>query len=231
LRKLNYFFDKELKKSLLDEYLQSTFKLAGYGGLKLVHTPMGTRITIFALRPGLIIGRRGIKIRQISGVIENDFGYENPVISVGEIAVPEFEPQIMAWQISKMLGRGYRHRRVGFQVLKQIMEAGAEGADIVIKGKLRTQRSGFERFSDGTLLKSGELARERVKFGKAHVLLKQGLVGIRVRIAPKIQEPDEDIKETDTTNNNVTEKPVSDKKIYGNAKNIEKGEKTGSEKT
>lgn len=183
--------EKELKKALLDEYLAEMFRSAGYGGLDLIKTPIGTRITIRALRPGLVIGRRGAKIKGVGSEIEEKFGYPNPVVSVVEVPIPEFEPSIMAWQVARSLSRGYRYRRVGFWVLRSIMEAGAIGAEIVISGKLRTRRSRYEKFSGGVFLKSGELAEKIVRRGKAEVLLKSGMIGIKVLVMPPSPEYEE----------------------------------------
>jgi small subunit ribosomal protein S3 len=185
--KIRYFIEKEKKKALLDQWLSETLKHAGYGGMDLVASPkgvIGTRITIRALRPGLIIGRRGSKIKELARVIEEKFGYPNPTISVAEVEVPEFEPRIMAWQIERLLLRGYRYRRVAFWVLRSIMEAGAAGAEIIISGKLRTVRSAYEKFTSGTILKSGELAERLVKKGKASVLTKYGIIGVKVSVMP-----------------------------------------------
>ncbi len=186
--KPSYFVEKELNKVLLDEFLADVFQSAGYGGMDLIKTPLGTRITVNVLRPGLVIGRRGSKIKSVSKDIEEIFNYPNPIVSVVEVQIPEFEPYIMAWQVSRSLSRGYRYRRVGYWVLRSIMEAGAVGAEIVISGKLRTQRSRYEKFSEGIILKSGEVAERLVKKGKTNVLLKQGIVGIRVLVAPPSPE-------------------------------------------
>ena len=186
--KPEYFIQKELSKALLDEYLEEELKTAGYSSCEVVKTPLGTRITITALRPGLIIGRRGARIRELSKVIEEKFGYSNPIISVVEVQVPEFDPKIMAWQIARAIARGYRYRRVGFWVLRSIKEAGAIGAEIIISGKIRTQRSRYEKFREGTLLKSGEVTERLVKKAKTSVLMKQGIIGIKVAILPPSPE-------------------------------------------
>ena len=186
--KPSYFVEKELNKVLLNEYLADVFQSAGYGGMDLIKTPLGTRITVNVLRPGLVIGRRGSKIKSVSKEMDELFDYPNPIVSVVEVQIPEFEPYIMAWQVARSLSRGYRYRRVGYWVLRSIMEAGAVGAEIVISGKLRTQRSRYEKFSEGIILKSGEVAERLVKKGKTNVLLKQGIVGIRVLIAPPSPE-------------------------------------------
>ncbi|RLG60656.1 30S ribosomal protein S3 [Candidatus Geothermarchaeota archaeon] len=189
--KPEFFIQKELKKALLDEYLGKELQSAGYSSCEVVKTPLGTRITISALRPGLIIGRRGSRIKELSKIIEEEFGYPNPIISVVEVQVPEFDPRIMAWQVARAIARGYRYRRVGFWVLRSIMEAGAIGAEIVISGKLRTQRSRYEKFREGILLKSGEIAERLVKKAKTTVLMKQGIIGIKVLIMPPSPEYEE----------------------------------------
>lgn len=192
--KPEYFVEKELKKAILDEYFEEELKSAGYSSCDIVRTPLGTRITISALRPGLIIGRRGAKIKELSKVIEEKFGYNNPIISVVEVQIPEFDPKIMAWQVARAIARGYRYRRVGFWVLRSIMEAGAIGAEITISGKLRTQRSRYEKFRDGILLKSGEVAEKLVKKAKTSILLKQGIIGIKILILSPSPEYEEFIK-------------------------------------
>lgn len=183
-----HFVDKELGKVLLDEYLGESLKAAGYAGMDLVATPIGTKITVRALRPGLVIGRRGSRIREVSRMIEEEFNYRNPSVSVEEVEIPEFEPRIMVSQVTRALARGYKYRRVGFWVLRTIMESGAAGAEIVISGKLRTVRSRYEKFSAGVLLKSGDLVERFVRKAKASVVLKQGKVGVKVSVAPASPE-------------------------------------------
>jgi small subunit ribosomal protein S3 len=140
-----------------------------------------------------VIGRRGSRIKEISRTIEEEFEYDNPSVSVVEIEKPELEPRIMVSQVTRSLARGYRYRRVGFWVLRSIMEAGAAGAEIVISGKLRTVRSRYEKFSAGVLLKSGDLAQKLVKRAQDSVTLKQGKVGVKVSVAPSSPEYEEAI--------------------------------------
>lgn len=185
--KVRYFIEKEKKKVLLDEWLSEVLENAGYAGVDIVTSPkgvMGTRITIRALRPGLVIGRRGARIKELAREIEEKFGYPSPTISVAEVEVPELEPRIMAWQIKRLIQRGYRYRRVIFWVLRSIMEAGAAGAEITISGKLRSVRSAYEKFTAGVVLKSGEIAERLVRKAKTAILTKYGIIGVKVAIMP-----------------------------------------------
>jgi len=173
-----------LKKAEIYEYLAEKLKDAGFGGVDIAFTPMGTRVTIYAMRPGRVIGLRGRTIREISEELEKRFGVENPNVTVAEIEVPELNPQVMAYRIAQALQRGVRHRRVAFWALRRIMDAGARGCEIEISGKLTSARHRTEKFAAGIMPKSGDPALKYVKVGKASVLLKPGVYGVKVKIFP-----------------------------------------------
>lgn len=183
-----------LKKAEIHEYLAEKLKDAGFGGVDIAFTPMGTRVTIYAMRPGRVIGLRGRMIREISEELEKRFGVENPNVTVAEIEVPELNPQVMAYRIAQALQRGVRHRRVAFWALRRIMDAGARGVEIEISGKLTSARHRTEKFSAGIMPKSGEPALKYVKVGKASVLLKSGVFGVKVKIFPSDAPMPEEIK-------------------------------------
>ncbi|RLG03120.1 MAG: 30S ribosomal protein S3 [Thaumarchaeota archaeon] len=173
-----------LKKAEIYEYLAEKLKDAGFGGVDIAFTPMGTRVTIYAMRPGRVIGLRGRTIREISEELEKRFGVENPNVTVAEIEVPELNPQVMAYRIAQALQRGVRHRRVAFWALRRIMDAGARGCEIEISGKLTSARHRTEKFAAGIMPKSGDPALKYVEVGKASVLLKPGVYGVKVKIFP-----------------------------------------------
>ncbi len=190
----------KLKKAEIYEYLAEKLKDAGFGGVDIAFTPMGTRVTIYAMRPGRVIGPRGRTIKEISEELEKRFGVENPNVTVAEIEVPELNPQVMAYRIAQALQRGVRHRRVAFWALRRIMDAGARGVEIEISGKLTSARHRTEKFTAGIMPKSGDPALKYVKVGKASVLLKPGVYGVKVKIFPpdapmpeeiRIAEPEE----------------------------------------
>jgi small subunit ribosomal protein S3 len=64
------------------------------------------------------------------------------------------------------------------------MEAGALGAEIIISGKLRTERARYEKFKAGYLPKCGDPAMKYMRKAEVHVQLKPGIYGIKVRIMP-----------------------------------------------
>jgi small subunit ribosomal protein S3 len=169
----------------LNEYLSSSLSDAGYGGAEVQKTPIGTKITLFVIRPGLVIGRKGSGIRDLTTKLEQQFNLENAQISVTEVTKPELNPHIMANRIAQLIERGTAFRRASLWTINTIMGAGAMGVEITISGKLRGERAHFEKHSAGTIPKSGKIAEEVVRSSTNSILTKMGLVGIKLKISLK----------------------------------------------
>lgn len=181
---VKHFVSEAVKKTEIDEFLRKEFEKAGYGGVDITKTPLGTHIVVYAMRPGLIIGRGGETIKELAILLEQKFDLPNPQISVAELEVPELNAYVISSRIASALKRGVHFRRAGFWALQQVMEAGALGAEIIISGKLRTERARFEKFREGYLPKSGDPALKYLRKAEIHVQLKPGITGVKVRIIP-----------------------------------------------
>jgi small subunit ribosomal protein S3 len=179
-----YFVRDNMKKAEIDSFLAGELKKAGYSKVEMTKTPLGTRVVIYAAKPGMVIGRRGQSIRDLTQVFEQTFGMENPQVSVAAIEAPDLDPMVVASQIASALQRGIHFRRTAYWAIQRVMGAGALGVDVAIRGKLTTERARYERFKDGYLPSVGEPVRKQVKSAVVDVQLKQGLFGIAVRILP-----------------------------------------------
>ena len=175
----------------LDEFLSQTLKDAGYGFADVQKTPIGTRITLYVTRPGLVIGRKGTGIRDLTAKLEQKFGLNGPQISVMEVSVPELNPKIMCNRIAQLIERGTAFRRAALWTINTVMNAGALGVEVSISGKLRSERAHFEKHSAGIIPKSGDVASRVVNTGITHVLTKMGLMGVQLSIALKNELPEE----------------------------------------
>jgi len=177
-----YFIEQGIKKVAVDEYLASKFWRAGYAGVDIIKTPLGTRVIIYALRPGLIIGRKGQTLKTIQTILEKVFGIENPQITVVEVENPDMNARVVAANIALALERGIHFRRAAFIALRRVLAAGALGCEIVISGKLVAERSRYEKLKAGKVYKSGDQSLRLVDRAVAHVLLKPGMYGVEVLI-------------------------------------------------
>ena len=170
---------------LLNDYLKKTVKDAGFSNVDISKTPTGTRITLFVTRPGIVIGRKGVGIRELTEVLEKQFELKNPQISVEEVKKPELSPNVMCNRMAAHIQRGTAFRRATFWTLQQIMENGAMGVQITISGKLRGDRSAFEKHTRGILPRAGNYAKDIVSEDVTHTKTAMGLIGIKIRIARK----------------------------------------------
>ena len=170
---------------LLNDYLREKIKESGFHKVEISKTPTGTKITLHVTRPGIVIGRKGVGIKELTEKIATDFELKNPQISVEEIPNAELSPSVMCNRMAAHIQRGTAFRRVTMWTLQQIMESGAMGVQITISGKLRGDRSAFEKHEKGILPRAGHHAEVVVEEDIAHVETPMGLIGIRIRIAQK----------------------------------------------
>jgi len=189
---------------LLNEFLRKEIKDAGFSKFDITKTPTGTRVTLYVTRPGIVIGKKGFGIKALTLKLETDYGLKNPQIAVEEIAKPELSPSVMCNRMGSHIERGTAFRRATMWTLQQIMDGGAMGVQITVSGKLRGDRSAFEKHTAGILPRSGYHAETIVEEDIAHVQTPMGLIGIRIRIARK----DKVIPEFEMKDDSVKDKPI-----------------------
>jgi len=187
------FIRENTNRILIKEFLLKKIEGAGFGGMTIQRTPMGTRINILVERPGMVIGKSGNKIRELTEAIKNNFNVDNPQIEIQEAgSKASLNAKIMAEKLAEALERGWHFRRAGHSTVRRIMEAGAKGCQIIIAGKLTGARHRTEKFTQGHIKYCGETAKEVMDVGYAVAKLKAGILGVKVRIMkPDAKLPDE----------------------------------------
>ena len=187
----DHFINRGLLKVKVNDFLRRELRRAGYAGVDLQKTPLGMRVVVYAARPGMVIGRRGTTVRELTETLEHDFGLEAPQIEVSEVEVPELNGPIMAERLAQRLERGDHFRRAAYGVLRRIIGAGAKGVEISISGKLTSRRARYQKFRSGFVAKTGEPIRTAVSHGWAFAIMKPGILGVQVRIMlPDAVAPD-----------------------------------------
>ena len=183
---------ERVRRVQVHKHVQEKTLRAGFGGLSIQRTPLGTHVRISAERPGLVIGRKGSEIQQLTDDLERKFGYENLQVEAGEVTNFALNPLIMSAKVANALERGWNYRRAGNSMLQRIMDAGARGCQITIAGKLTGLRHRTEKFVSGHIKFCGETALELMDVGIAQAKLKPGTIGVKVAIMkPDARLPDE----------------------------------------
>jgi small subunit ribosomal protein S3 len=178
-------------KASMDEYFAEQLNRAGYGGMDLNRTPMGTQIIIYSEKPGMVIGKAGKVIRKLTRDVAIKYNLENPQIDAQEVKRPELNAQMMASRLAASIERGWYFRKAGHNTLRAVMNAGALGCEVVISGKLTGARSRVEKFVNGYIKHSGNPVEEVVDEGFAVAIKKLGTLGCKVRIIqPDVVLPD-----------------------------------------
>ena len=187
------FIRENTKRSLIKKFLLEEIEGAGFGGMSIQRTPIGTRINILVERPGMVIGKGGGKIKELTENIQYKFNIDNPQIEIQEAGVSApLNAQIMAEKLAEALERGWHFRRAGHSTVRRIMNAGAKGCQIIIAGKLKGARHRNEKFTEGHVKYCGEIVKKIMDEGFATAKLKAGVLGVKVRIMkPDAKLPDE----------------------------------------
>ena len=165
------------------EYIKKSLGKGKISKVKIVYTPVGEKIIISTNKPGLVIGRGGEKIMELTTTLKTKFKLENPHVEIDEIKEPEFDAQINADEIALSLERfgPLKFKVVAYRTLQRIINAGALGVEIRLSGKLPGSRAKSWRFAQGYLKKTGDSAKV-VDRAQSSAQTKPGIVGIKVSI-------------------------------------------------
>ena len=177
------------------EYVRRSVGKGKISKVKIEYTPVGEKIIVSTNKPGLVIGRKGEKINELTKVLKIRFKLENPHIEIDEITEPEFDAQIIADEIALSLERfgPLRFKVIAYRTLEKIIKAGAQGVEIRISGKLPGSRARTWRFAQGYLKKTGDSAKI-VDRAQARAQTKPGTVGVKVSILSPYVELTDRIK-------------------------------------
>lgn len=186
------FIKQGIRKIELEAYLKKELNRAGFTGLEIVKTPLVTRIVLNVARPGLAIGKEGQNIRQLTSEMTARFGIENPQLEIQETPQSGLNAVAIVNKMASLLERGFSWRSVAFRTMRDVMDAGAQGAELVLKGKLAGKggRKRKQRIAEGYMKKVGAQV-ELVDYAKASAYPKAGAIGIKLRIIrPGVVFPD-----------------------------------------
>lgn len=173
----------------IKQFVKKMFGKGKVSRVRIEYTPVGEKIVVSTHKPGWIIGKRGEKINELTEILKKRFKMENPHVDIEEIMHPEFDAQLTADDLALTLERfgAMKYKAASYRVLSKIKSKGALGAELVVSGKLPSDRAKVWRFAFGYLKKTGDAAKV-VDRAESVADTKQGVVGIKVAIlAPGVK--------------------------------------------
>jgi len=186
------FIQQNMRKRELENYLSTKLDRAGFTHLDIIKTPLVTRIVLHVTKPGLAIGKGGQTIKQLTEVIGTEYDIDNPQIEIQEITNPTLNAKATVDRMAALIQREFSWRSVAFRTVRDIMGAGAQGVELVIKGKLsgKAGRKRKQRIAFGYMKKVGGQVKY-VDYAKAAAYPKSGAIGLKLRIIrPETVFPD-----------------------------------------
>ncbi len=229
----NKFIKEAIESFEIRSYIENRLKKVGLSEVKIQKTPLGERIIIKTSRPGLVVGRGGTNIQQLTRELKEKLKLENPQIEIEEVTNYYLDPAIVAEMIANSLERYgvYGFKGIAHRMMENVMKAGARGIEITISGLVPSQKAKTWRFRAGYMKKSGYYALHGVK--KAHKVaqLKRCVVGVGVKILPPdVRLPDDIIeKQTNAHVEHVEEQTQQDQQLAQQAQEQEQQEKQPQE--
>ncbi|MBW2977053.1 30S ribosomal protein S3 [Candidatus Woesearchaeota archaeon] len=180
------FVAQKMKEHQIQEYIMHNLKNVGHSNTKMVKTPLGEKIILYASRPGLIVGRKGENIKELTKTLKKRFELENPQVEISEVEKVFLDAKIVAEKITGSLERfgAQKFKAIGHKIMENVMSAGALGVEIIVSGKIPSSRAKSWRFYSGYLKKCGDIAIAGVDKAHAQAKLKTGVIGVKVSIMP-----------------------------------------------
>ncbi len=228
------FVAQKIKEFQIQEYITQNLENVGHSHTKMVKTPLGEKIIIYASRPGLIVGRKGQNIKQLTRTLKKRFDLENPQIEISEVENPNLDAHIVAEKIVDALERfgSEKFKAICHKIMTDVMKAGALGIEIVVSGKVPSARAKSWRFYSGYLKKCGDIASD-VRKADVQAQLKTGVIGVKIKIMPPDIKLPDNIKLVEQKETKVEEvkqiEEESKEKTKGRIKKKDEIERTKSD--
>lgn len=165
--------DIELRNHLMERLKQASISRV------VIERPAGrARVTIYAGRPGLIIGKKGQDIEKLRVDLTKRVGTEVS-LNIVEVRKPEIDAKLIGENIAQQLERRVGFRRAMKRAVQSAMRLGAQGVRINCAGRLGgAEIARTEWYREGRV--PLHTLRADVDYGEATAQTTYGAIGIKV---------------------------------------------------
>ena len=172
----NVLGDYELRK-----FLKKKLYYAGISDIIIERTAKKIRITIFAAKPGIIIGKGGSEVENLKKEIQKRIGNKELILNIKEEKKPQLSAQLAAENIATQIERRIAFRRAMKKVIQSALKAGAKGIKVQVAGRLNgVEMARTEWYLEGRV--PLHTLRAKIDYGFAEALTTYGIIGVKVWI-------------------------------------------------
>ncbi|MCP4750237.1 MAG: 30S ribosomal protein S3 [Proteobacteria bacterium] len=137
----NWYAEKRYSDILLEDirikkYITKNLRHAGIASVEIERAAKNLKVYISAMRPGIIIGRKGEEAEKVKKAIAKIVNHQDLVVNIKEVRRPEIDAQLIANNIAMQLERRVAFRRVMKKTLQNVMRFNVTGCKIMIAGRL-----------------------------------------------------------------------------------------------
>ena len=207
-----------LFKAELHSFLSKSIDDCGYSGFDLTNTLPKPEIILKVTNTKPLLDDNQRKIRELESLIQKRWDYkpDGIYIKVQRLKQKGLCAGAMAESIKlKLLAQVPVRAAVSSVIRQTVDKEKAKGCEVIISGKLSQQRAKSMKFKKGYMISSGQAKKDYIESATRHVLLKQGVMGVKVRI----------MKEYDPKNIQCASVPLPDHVEFLDIKKEEKEEK------
>mmetsp|Transcript_23855 Transcript_23855/g.18208 ORF Transcript_23855/g.18208 Transcript_23855/m.18208 type:complete len:239 (-) Transcript_23855:37-753(-) len=172
----------------LNQFLAKCFETDGYAGIEIRATSMSTEIRVSATKAADLLEKYGRKIREVNSLIQKRYNFNDQDNKV-ELAIRPvlYDRNLCAAAQAEALKfkllNGTPVRVAANNILGLVMRrGGAKGCEVIISGKVRGQRAKSQKYKQGYLVSTGQPQKEFIDTAVRHVELRQGVLGIQIKI-------------------------------------------------
>lgn len=161
-------------------YIKNRLKDSNVSRINIERTNERLKITIHTSKPGIVIGRNGQAIQELSNQLQK-MTTQKVMINIEEIKKPELDSQLVAEDIAKQLENRVTFRRAMKQAMTRTMRLGAKGIKTTCSGRLGgAEMARTEHYHDGTI--PLQTLRADIDYGFAEANTTYGKIGVKVWI-------------------------------------------------
>ena len=172
----NVLSDYELRK-----FLKKKLYYAGVSDILIERTAKKVRITIFAAKPGIIIGKGGSEVEALKKELQKMLGSKELILNIKEERKPQISAQLAAENVANQIERRVAFRRAMKKVMQNALKSGAKGIKVQVSGRLNgAEMARTEWYLEGRV--PLHTLRAKIDYGFAEALTTYGIIGVKVWI-------------------------------------------------